>query len=62
MPVGRLFAAFADAKARKRWLPKSMVAVAHTKLPDRARADKLKRFRGERLDALAEQLAGAPRR
>jgi uncharacterized protein YndB with AHSA1/START domain len=94
-PVARLFAAFADAKARKRWLPgvelvvrkatpdksvritwvdgtsveagfypkgpeKSMVAVAHTKLPDRARADELKRFWGERLDALAEQLAGSP--
>jgi uncharacterized protein YndB with AHSA1/START domain len=38
---------------------KSMVAVAHTKLKDRARADELKRFWSERLDALAEQLAGA---
>jgi uncharacterized protein YndB with AHSA1/START domain len=94
VPVARLFAAFADTKARKRWLPgvdlavrkatpdksvritwsdgtsveagfsskgpeKSMVAVAHTKLPDRARADELKRFWGERLAALAEQLAGS---
>jgi len=93
VPVGRLYAAFADAKARKRWLPgvalvvrkttpeksvritwddgtsveagfypkgpeKSMVAVAHTKLTERARADELKRFWGERLDALAEQLTG----
>jgi uncharacterized protein YndB with AHSA1/START domain len=94
VPVGRLYAAFADAKARKRWLgdvalvvrkatpeksvritwddgtsveagfypkgaEKSMVAVTHTKLPDRARADELKRFWKERLDALAEQLAGS---
>ncbi len=36
---------------------KSMVAVAHTKLPDKARADELKRFWSERLDALAAQLA-----
>ncbi len=95
VPVERLFTAFADAKARKRWLgdvalvvrkatpgkslritwddgtsveagfypkgpEKSMVAVAHTKLPDRARADELKRFWGERLGALAEQLAASP--
>ena len=94
VPVERLFAAFADGPARKRWLPgvaltvrkatphksvritwddgtsveagffpkgaeKSMVAVAHTKLPDKARADELKRFWGERLDALAGQFAGA---
>lgn len=38
---------------------KSMVAVAHTKLPDKARADELKRFWSERLDALAERLAAA---
>jgi uncharacterized protein YndB with AHSA1/START domain len=97
VPVGRLFAAWADAKARKRWLPgielvvrgatvdksmritwedgtsvvvgffpkgpeKSMVALAHVKLPDGARAKELKRYWGERLDALAEQLAGASKR
>jgi uncharacterized protein YndB with AHSA1/START domain len=39
---------------------KSMVAVQHGKLSDRARADELKRFWGERLDALAASLtAGA---
>jgi uncharacterized protein YndB with AHSA1/START domain len=93
-PVEQLFAAFADERARQRWMPgvaftvrkatpsksmritwddgtsveagffpkgpgKSMVAVAHTKLPDKARADELKRFWGEHLDALAGQLAGA---
>ncbi|HEV8239234.1 MAG TPA: hypothetical protein VGS57_07700 [Thermoanaerobaculia bacterium] len=92
VPLERLYAAFADAKARKRWLgdvalvvrkatpdksmritwddgtsveagffakgpEKSMVAVAHTKLPDKARADELKRFWSARLDALAAQLA-----
>ena len=37
---------------------KSMVAIQHGKLPDAARAAELKRYWGERLDALAEQLAG----
>jgi hypothetical protein len=94
VPVERLFAAVADEKERKRWLPgvaltvrkaspyksiridwddrtlvvagfapkgpdKSMVAIQHSKLPDGARAAELKRFWGERLDALATQLAGA---
>ena len=94
VPLAQLYAAFAEAKARKRWLPgvelvvrkantdksmritwedgtsvevgffakgpaKSMVAVAHTKLADKARADALKRFWSERLDALAAQLADA---
>lgn len=94
VPLARLYAAFADAKARRRWLgdvalvvrkattdksmritwddgtsvevgffakgaAKSMVAVAHTKLADKARADELKRFWSERLDALAAQLAEA---
>lgn len=89
--VGRLFAAFAEAKTRKRWLPgvalevrkatadksmritwedgtsvevgfypkgsdKSTVALAHTKLPNRGRADELRRYWGERLDALADLL------
>jgi uncharacterized protein YndB with AHSA1/START domain len=93
VPLARLYAAFAGAAARKRWLPgvtlvvrkatpeksmritwddatsvevgffakgpeKSMVAVAHTKLADRARAEELKRYWGERLGALAEQLTG----
>jgi uncharacterized protein YndB with AHSA1/START domain len=94
VPLAQLYEAFADAKARKKWLPgvelvvrkattdksmritwndgtsvevgffpkgpaKSMVAVAHTKLPEKARADELKRFWSERLDALAAQLAAA---
>jgi uncharacterized protein YndB with AHSA1/START domain len=35
---------------------KSAVAVQHTRLPDRASADRLKQFWTERLDALAAQL------
>jgi hypothetical protein len=37
---------------------KSMVAIQHSKLPDAARAAELKLYWGERLDSLAEQLAG----
>jgi uncharacterized protein YndB with AHSA1/START domain len=94
VPLAELYAAWADDKARRRWLPgvalvvrkttpekymritwddqtsvvvgffakgagKSLVAVQHSKLADKARADELKRFWGERLDALAEQLAGS---
>ena len=90
-PVERLFAAFADARQRRRWLPaaglvvrkatpaksmrvtwddgtsvelyftakgagKSVVTVQHTKLPSGERAQELKRFWGERLEALAAQL------
>jgi hypothetical protein len=36
---------------------KSSVAVQHTKLPDRATADRLKEYWSERLDALGEVLA-----
>ena len=36
---------------------KSVVAIQHTKLPDKAAADRFKRFWSERLDALAEELA-----
>ena len=36
---------------------KSAVAVAHTKLPDRQTADRLKQYWSERLDALGEVLA-----
>jgi hypothetical protein len=92
VPVERLFAAFTDEQARRRWLPgvalsvrkasphksirinwddgtlvvagfapkgadKSMVAIQHSKLPDGARAAELRTYWGERLDALAEQLA-----
>lgn len=46
-----------DAKGKG----KSMVALAHTKLPDRATADRLKKYWSERLDALADVLAGAQR-
>jgi hypothetical protein len=97
VPVGRLFAAWTDPKARRRWLPgvkltvrgatpdksmritwedgtsvmvwfsakgaqKSTVALAHAKLPDAARAEELRRYWGERLDALAEHLGGAAKR
>jgi hypothetical protein len=36
---------------------KSSVAFAHTKLPDRASADRLKQYWSERLDALGEVLS-----
>jgi uncharacterized protein YndB with AHSA1/START domain len=39
---------------------KSVAAIAHRKLPDRARVEELKRYWGERLDALAGQLAAGP--
>ncbi|HWB43365.1 MAG TPA: hypothetical protein VG500_19030 [Gemmatimonadales bacterium] len=39
---------------------KSVVALAHGKLPDRAAASQAKQFWGERLDALKEVLAGNP--
>lgn len=64
-PVTALFEAWADAGRRRRWLDgaavkgksKSVVAVAHTKLPDRETVDRLKRYRSERFDALGEVLA-----
>jgi hypothetical protein len=37
---------------------KSLVAVQHTKLPDKAAADRAKKYWAERLDALASHLAG----
>ena len=37
---------------------RSSVAVAHTKLPDKAAADRLRQYWSERLDALGERLAG----
>jgi hypothetical protein len=96
VPVARLFAAWADPKERRRWLPgvalvvrkatpeksmritwddgtlvvvgflakgaeKSNVAVQHSKLPDRARGEELKRFWGERLEALGKHLAAGAR-
>ena len=36
---------------------KSAVAIAHTKLPDKATANRMKEYWGERLDALREALA-----
>ena len=36
---------------------KSQVALSHTKLPDRATADRLKQYWAERLDALREALS-----
>jgi hypothetical protein len=41
---------------------RSAVAIAHTKLPDKAAADRLKRYWSERLDALGEMLSGRPNR
>ena len=38
---------------------KSVVALAHTKLPDREAADRSKRYWSERLDALAEVLGNS---
>ena len=40
---------------------KSMVAVAHMKLPDRATADRMKKYWSERLDALGYVLADGQR-
>lgn len=37
---------------------KSVVALAHTKLPDKATSDRLKQYWSERLDALREVVAG----
>jgi hypothetical protein len=55
---GTIVAVGFEAKGRS----KSMVALAHMKLPDRATADRLKRYWSERLDALGEVLAAsAPR-
>jgi hypothetical protein len=92
VPVATLFAAWTDARARRRWLPgvalkvrgatpyktvritwddgtsvvagfmdkgaaKSAVAIQHSKLPDRARVEELKRFWSERFAALDLYLA-----
>jgi hypothetical protein len=90
VPIKKLYAAFANARTRKRWLPatikvksaspnkrmrialddgttvefgflpkgerKSAVALAHSKLPDKAAAEKMKSWWAERLDALGEIL------
>lgn len=40
---------------------RSSVAVAHTRLDDQAEAERLRRYWGERLDALGETLTGAPK-
>ena len=39
---------------------KSSVAVAHRRLEDQAEAERLRRYWGERLDALGETLTRAP--
>jgi len=39
---------------------RSVAAIAHRKLPDRARVEELKRYWGERLEALEAQLAAEP--
>lgn len=39
-------------------MSKSSVALAHTKLPDRGAADRLKQYWSDRLDALGEVLSG----
>lgn len=90
VPVAKLYAAFANARVRKQWLPdalairtknenktirasmddgtlvqfyfmekgdgKSSVAVQHQKLADKASAEKMKTWWGEKLDALKEIL------
>jgi hypothetical protein len=96
VPVDELFAAWADARARRRWLdetgvkvrtstkpktirlawsdgaivnawftPKgaarSTVAIAHTKLPDRASSERQKQYWSERLTALQQVLSGEAR-
>jgi hypothetical protein len=92
VPVDELFDAWADARARRRWLDeagvkvrtstkpkairlawtdgaivnawftpkgaaKSTVAIAHTKLPDRASSERQKHYWSERLTALGEFLS-----
>ena len=91
VPVSKLYAAFATARVRAKWLQekvsvksssankrmriampdgtpveiyftpkgeaKSAVAVQHSKLPDKATADKMKAWWTERFDALAELFA-----
>lgn len=91
VPVAKLYAAFATARQRAKWLPekvtvksstankrmriampdgtfveigffpkgdaKSSVAVQHSKLPDKATADRMKAWWAERFAALAEALA-----
>jgi hypothetical protein len=93
VPIKKLYAAFANARTRARWLPekvrlksatptkrmrfawedgtkveigfiqkaerKSSVALTHSKLPDKATAEKLRSWWGERLDALGTVLAPA---
>lgn len=56
---GGIIAVGFTAKAKS----KSSVALAHTKLPDRETADRLKQYWSDRLDALNEVLSGrqAPR-
>ena len=54
-PDGTIIAVGFDTKGKG----KSMVALAHMKLPDRATADRLKKFWSERLDALGEVLKEA---
>jgi uncharacterized protein YndB with AHSA1/START domain len=90
VPLEKLYAAFASARTRARWLPtkvsvksatpnkrmriawddgttievgffskgekKSSVALTHQKLPDKAAAEKMKSWWGERLDALGAVL------
>jgi hypothetical protein len=49
---GGIVAVWFSAKGKA----KSVVALAHTKLPDRVTADRLKKYWSGRLDALAEVL------
>ncbi|HEV8125065.1 MAG TPA: hypothetical protein VGP80_12515 [Gemmatimonadales bacterium] len=90
-PVGKLYRAFNDKRARQAWLPvsdltirsktrekymritmadqtsveigftakgaaRSQVAIQHGKLPDKATAERMKQFWGERLGVLGEVL------
>ena len=53
-PEGGIIAVWFTAKGKS----KSVVALAHTKLPDREAADRLKQYWSDRLDALNEVLSG----
>jgi len=52
-PDGGIIAVWFEPKGKS----KSVVALAHTKLPDKPTADRLKKYWSDRLDALGEVLS-----